>query len=150
MRTVIQRVAHATVTVAGEVVSEMGQGLLVLVGIAATDGPEDIVWLAKKIVNLRIFDDQNGTMNRSVLEIGGEITVVSQFTLHALTQKGNRPSYIKAAKPVVALPLYEAFVGHMAQVLGKPVGKGIFGADMQLALLNDGPVTLLLDTQNRE
>lgn len=150
MRTVIQRVAHAKVSVGEEVVSEMGPGLLVLLGIATTDGPEDIAWLAKKIVNLRIFDDRNGTMNQSVMEVGGAITVVSQFTLQALTQKGNRPSYIKAAKPEVALPLYKAFVGHVAQLLGKPVGTGVFGADMQLALLNDGPVTLVIDTQNKE
>lgn len=150
MRTVIQRVSRAKVTVAGEVISEIGQGLLVLLGIEAADGPEDIQWLSKKIVNLRIFDDDEGVMNRSVAAVGGDVIVVSQFTLHALVKKGSRPSYIKAAKPEIAIPLYEAFVRALEQALGKKVGTGVFGAAMEVELLNDGPVTLCIDTKNKE
>lgn len=150
MKAVIQRVSRASVQVDGELVSSMGPGLLLLLGIADNDGTEDLEWLVHKVANLRIFNDENGVMNRSVLERGGEMIVVSQFTLQALTKKGNRPSYIKAARPEVAIPLYEAFVRRMEEVLGRTVGTGIFGADMKVELLNDGPVTLLIDTKNRE
>jgi len=150
MRAVIQRVSNASVTVDGEKIASIGQGLLVLLGIEDADGKEDIEWLSKKMVNLRIFNDDDQVMNRSVLDLGGEVIVVSQFTLHALTKKGNRPSYIKASKPDVAIPIYEAFVKRLEQDLGKEVGTGIFGADMKVELLNDGPVTILIDTKNRE
>jgi len=150
MKAVIQRVSKASVRVEGELISSMGPGLLVLLGIADNDGREDLEWLVHKVANLRIFNDENGVMNRSVLELGGELIVVSQFTLQAQTKKGNRPSYIKAARPEVAIPLYEAFVARMEKVLGKKVGTGIFGADMKVELLNDGPVTLLIDTKNKE
>lgn len=150
MRAVIQRVSSASVTVDGEKTASIGQGLLVLLGIEDADGKEDIEWLSKKMVNLRIFNDDDEVMNRSVLDLGGEVIVVSQFTLHALTKKGNRPSYIKASKPDVAIPIYEAFVKRLEQDLGKEVGTGIFGADMKVELLNDGPVTILIDTKNRE
>lgn len=150
MRAVIQRVSNASVTVDGEKTASIGQGLLVLLGIEDADGKEDIEWLSKKMVNLRIFNDDDEVMNRSVLDVGGEVIVVSQFTLHALTKKGNRPSYIKASKPDVAIPIYEAFVKKLEQDLGKEVGTGIFGADMKVELLNDGPVTILIDTKNRE
>ena len=150
MRTVIQRVQHASVTIDGILKSKIGVGMLVLVGIEDRDTEEDIEWLCKKICNLRIFDDENGVMNRSVVEIGGEILVVSQFTLHASTKKGNRPSYLKASKPEVAIPLYEAFCEKMGLHLGKAVQTGTFGADMKVELLNDGPVTILIDTQNKE
>lgn len=150
MKTVIQRVSKASVTVDGQAVSSIGYGLLVLLGIEDADGKEDIDWLSQKIVNLRIFNDDDGVMNRSVLDVGGEIIVVSQFTLHALTKKGNRPSYIKASKPEVAIPMYESFVQKIEQDLGKKVGTGIFGADMKVELLNDGPVTITIDTKNKE
>lgn len=150
MRAVIQRVSRASVTVDGQVVSAIGQGLLVLLGIEDADGKEDTEWLSQKITNLRIFNDENGVMNRSVLDVGGNIIVVSQFTLHAQTKKGNRPSYIKASKPDVAIPIYEAFVQKMEQDLGKQIGTGIFGADMKVELLNDGPVTITMDTKNKE
>ncbi|RIV42864.1 D-aminoacyl-tRNA deacylase [Flagellimonas pelagia] len=150
MKTVIQRVSKASVTVDGQVVSSIGYGLLVLLGIEDADGKEDIDWLSQKIVNLRIFNDDDGVMNRSVLDTGGDIIVVSQFTLHALTKKGNRPSYIKASKPEVAIPMYESFVEKIEQDLGKKVGTGIFGADMKVELLNDGPVTITIDTKNKE
>lgn len=150
MKAVIQRVSRASVRVEGELVSSMGPGLLVLLGIADNDGTEDLEWLVHKVANLRIFNDEDGVMNRSVLELGGELIVVSQFTLQALTKKGNRPSYIKAARPELAIPLYEAFVERMEEVLGRKVGTGIFGADMKVELLNDGPVTLLIDTKNKE
>ncbi len=150
MRTLIQRVRHASVTIDGTVKSKIGTGLLVLVGIEDRDTQEDIDWLTKKIVNLRIFDDENGVMNRSVLEIGGEILVVSQFTLHASTKKGNRPSYIHASKPDFAIPMYEKFCAEMAVQLGKTIGTGTFGADMKVELLNDGPVTIWIDSQNKE
>lgn len=150
MRTVIQRVKHASVTIDGKVKSEIGSGLLVLLGIEDRDTEVDVVWLTKKVVNLRIFDDENGVMNRSVLESNGDILVVSQFTLHASTKKGNRPSYIKASKPDKAIPMYESFCEEMGLELGKPVGTGIFGADMKVSLLNDGPVTIVIDSQNKE
>lgn len=150
MRTVIQRVAHASVTIDSEVKSAIGKGLLVLVGIEDADTVEDIDFLTKKIVNLRIFDDENGVMNLSVKDIEGEILVVSQFTLHAATRKGNRPSYIKASKPDIAIPMYETFCKEMALQLGKEIGTGSFGADMKVELLNDGPVTIWIDSQNKE
>ncbi|NDV43442.1 D-aminoacyl-tRNA deacylase [Flagellimonas sediminis] len=150
MKTVIQRVSRASVTVDGQVVSSIDLGLLVLLGIEDADGKEDIDWLSQKIVNLRIFNDDDGVMNRSVLDVGGGIIVVSQFTLHALTKKGNRPSYIKASKPDIAIPMYNSFVQKIEQDLGKKVGTGIFGADMKVELLNDGPVTITIDTKNRE
>jgi D-aminoacyl-tRNA deacylase len=150
MRTVVQRVSMAHVSIAGQLTSQIGQGLLVLLGIEAADGPEDVEWLVKKLVHLRIFNDANGVMNRSVKEVNGEILVVSQFTLHAAVKKGNRPSYIKAARPEVAVPLYEAFVASLGQELGKSVGTGTFGADMQVELVNDGPVTIVIDTKNKE
>lgn len=150
MRAVIQRVSRASVEVDHAIVSSIGQGLLVLLGIEDMDTEEDIVWLSKKISNLRIFNDDEGVMNQSVLEVDGNIIVVSQFTLHAATKKGNRPSYIRAAKPEVAIPMYEQFVKSMELHMGKKVGRGIFGADMKVDLLNDGPVTILIDTKNRE
>ena len=150
MRAVIQRVSRASVTVEGQVVSAIGQGLLVLLGIEDADGKEDSDWLSQKITNLRIFNDADGVMNRSVLDVGGDIIVVSQFTLHAQTKKGNRPSYIKASKPDVASPIHEAFVQRMVQDMGKKVWTGIFGADMKVELLNDGPVTIMMDTKNKE
>ena len=146
MRAVIQRVSHASVTINGNCKSAIKEGLLVLVGIEEADGQEDIEWLCKKIVNLRIFDDENGVMNKSVLDVDGEILVISQFTLHASTKKGNRPSYIKAAKHEVSVPLYETFCNELSISLGKQVGTGEFGADMKVELLNDGPITLLLDS----
>lgn len=150
MRAVIQRVSRASVTVEGKVISKIQYGLLVLLGIENADSREDIEWLSRKIVNLRIFNDDDGVMNESLLDIDGEVIVVSQFTLHAATKKGNRPSYIKAAKPDVAIPLYEKFVLQMERDLGKKVDTGIFGADMKVALLNDGPVTISIDTKNKE
>ncbi len=150
MRVLIQRTKHASVTIEGRCKSAIKQGLLVLVGIEDSDGKEDIEWLCKKIVNLRIFDDENGVMNRSVLDIEGEILVVSQFTLHASTKKGNRPSYIRASKPEIAIPLYETFCKELSLSLGKEVGTGEFGADMKVELLNDGPVTIWMDTKNKE
>lgn len=150
MRAVIQRVSSASVTIHEYVRASIGKGLLVLLGIEDADGPEDIAWLSAKIVNLRIFDDENGVMNRSVLDVSGELLLVSQFTLHASTKKGNRPSYIKASKPDIAVPLYEAFIRQLETDLCKPIGTGIFGADMQVALVNNGPVTIIIDTQNKE
>ncbi|MDC6361334.1 MULTISPECIES: D-aminoacyl-tRNA deacylase [Flavobacteriaceae] len=150
MRAVIQRVSKASVTVEGENISSIGQGLLILLGIEDEDGKEDVEWLSKKVANLRIFNDGDDVMNLSVLDVGGDVIVVSQFTLHALTKKGNRPSYIKASKPDVAIPIYEEFVEKMEKELGKEVGTGIFGADMKVELLNDGPVTIIIDTKNRE
>lgn len=150
MRAVIQRVAKASVTVEGIVVSKIEKGLLILLGIEDADGKEDIEWLSRKIANLRIFNDPKGVMNLSLLDIDGTALVVSQFTLHASTKKGNRPSYIKAAKPPVSIPLYEKFVQQLEIDLNKKVGTGVFGADMKVALLNDGPVTVLIDTKNRE
>ena len=150
MRVVIQRTRHASVSIGGQTKSAIGQGMLILVGIEESDGQEDIDWLCHKIVNLRIFDDENGVMNRSVLDYGGDILVVSQFTLHASTKKGNRPSYIRAARPEISIPLYEQFCRDLGTALGKPVGTGEFGADMQVELLNDGPVTICMDTKNKE
>ena len=150
MRAVVQRVSKASVTVDGNVVSKIEEGLLVLLGIEDADTEEDIAWLSKKIANLRIFNDANGVMNRSILQEEGDAIVVSQFTLHAQTKKGNRPSYIKASKPEVAIPLYERFVHQLELDLGKKVGTGIFGADMKVELLNDGPVTIWIDTKNKE
>lgn len=150
MRAVIQRVSHASVTIDGEKTADIQTGLLILLGIEDADGQEDIDWLSAKIAKLRIFGDADGVMNLSVQEVNGDIIVVSQFTLHALTKKGNRPSYIKAARPEVAIPLYEAFVHQMGTELGKPVQTGTFGADMKVSLLNDGPVTIVIDTKNKE
>ncbi len=150
MKAVIQRTLNASVTVEGSRVSRIEKGLLVLLGIGDGDGVEDIEWLSRKIVNLRIFNDADGVMNRSLLEVGGDAIVVSQFTLQASTKKGNRPSYIKASRPEIAIPLYEQFISQMEADLGKKVGKGIFGADMQVELLNDGPVTIIMDTKNKD
>ncbi|NNE03477.1 MAG: D-tyrosyl-tRNA(Tyr) deacylase [Eudoraea sp.] len=150
MRAVIQRVSKASVTVDNKKVSEIGKGAMVLLGIEDADGIEDIQWLSRKIVNLRIFNDAQGVMNKSLIEVQGEAIVVSQFTLHAATKKGNRPSYIKAAKPDIAIPLYEQFVQQLRKDLGRPVGTGIFGADMKVQLINDGPVTIVIDTKNKE
>ncbi len=150
MRTVIQRVQHCSVTIDGQLKSNIGNGMLVLVGIEDRDTQEDIEWLCKKIANLRIFDDENGVMNRSVIETGDEVMVVSQFTLHASTKKGNRPSYIHASKPDFAIPMYESFCAEMGLQIGKNVATGVFGADMKIELLNDGPVTILIDSQNKE
>ena len=150
MRAVIQRVSKASVTINGVKNAEIGNGLLILLGIVEEDTSEDIAWLCKKIVNMRIFNDSNGVMNDSLLDVNGDGIVVSQFTLHASTKKGNRPSYIKAAKPDVAIPLYEEFVSRFEQELGKTVGTGEFGADMKVELLNDGPVTIILDSKNRD
>lgn len=149
MVAVIQRVSYCSVTIEGFVKSKIDRGLLVLVGIEEADTDEDIDWLTSKIVAVRIFDDAAGVMNLSVQDIGGEILVVSQFTLHASTKKGNRPSYIKAAKPAVAIPLYEKFVRSVEEKLGKPVHTGEFGADMKVNLVNDGPVTIIIDTKNK-
>ena len=149
MRIVIQRVSHASVTIEGHCKSSIGKGMLILVGIEESDGQEDIDWLCKKIVNLRIFDDENGIMNRSILETAGEILAVSQFTLMARTKKGNRPSYIDAAKPEISVPLYEKFVQLLQKELQKEIKTGVFGADMQVGLINDGPVTIIIDSKNR-
>ncbi|MBF6641907.1 D-tyrosyl-tRNA(Tyr) deacylase [Flavobacterium sp. J49] len=150
MKAVIQRVSQASVTIEGQKVADIQQGLLVLVGFEDQDNQEDINWLTAKIANLRIFADENQVMNLSLKETNGEMIIVSQFTLHALTKKGNRPSYIKASKPDIAIPLYESFVAQMETELGKKVQTGQFGADMKVALLNDGPVTLIIDTKNKE
>lgn len=149
MRIVIQRVLEASVKIEGKIKSNIDQGALVLLGIENEDTQEDIDWLCGKISRLRIFNDENGVMNKSLLEVGGEAIVVSQFTLHASTKKGNRPSYIKAAKPDVAVPLYERFVVSLEKELGKSVGTGEFGADMKVSLINDGPVTISIDSKNR-
>ena len=150
MRAVIQRVSSASVTIDGQVKSSIGKGLLVLLGVGYEDGQEDIDWLVKKISGLRIFDDEAGVMNRSVVDVGGEALVVSQFTLMASTKKGNRPSYIHAAGHEIAVPLYESFCTALSEAVGKPVGTGEFGADMKVALVNDGPVTICIDTKNKE
>lgn len=150
MRVVIQRTGHASVTINGICKSAIQKGLMILIGIEETDGKEDIDWLCKKIVNLRVFDDENGVMNKSILDIGGDILVISQFTLHASTKKGNRPSYIRAAKPEISIPLYEQFCKELSLALGKEIGTGEFGADMKVELLNDGPVTICMDTKNKE
>ena len=150
MRAVIQRVSEASVTIEGQVNAKIGKGLLILLGIEDADTPADIEWLANKITRLRIFGDEAGVMNLSVQDVAGEIIVVSQFTLHASTKKGNRPSYLRASKPAIAIPMYEAFVEKIKTVSGCPVGTGEFGADMKVSLLNDGPVTILIDTQQKE
>lgn len=150
MRAVLQRVSETSVTIQGNTVAKIGPGLLILLGIEDADGREDIEWLAAKIVKLRVFGDDNGVMNLPIQETGGDIIVVSQFTLHAATKKGNRPSYIRAAKPEVAIPLYENFVEQLEKELGKKVQTGEFGADMKVALINDGPVTIIIDTKNKE
>ena len=150
MKAVIQRVSQSSVTINNEIVAQIQQGLLVLVGIEDADNQEDINWLTSKIANLRIFEDENEVMNLSLKDIDGEMIVVSQFTLHALTKKGNRPSYIKASKPEIAIPLYESFVQQIEIELGKKVQTGQFGADMKVSLVNDGPVTIIIDTKNKE
>jgi D-aminoacyl-tRNA deacylase len=150
MRVVIQRVTRASVTVDGKVHAQIGNGLLVLAGIEDADNREDIEWISGKIVNLRVFDDENGVMNVSVKEKGGDILLVSQFTLHASTKKGNRPSYVRASKPDIAIPLYKELVSQLSADLGKDIYTGIFGADMKVELLNDGPVTIVIDSKNKE
>ncbi|MBR5851947.1 MAG: D-tyrosyl-tRNA(Tyr) deacylase [Bacteroidaceae bacterium] len=150
MRVLIQRVKEASVTVDNEVISLIHNGLLVFVGITEDDDREDILWLTKKIANIRLFDDENGVMNRSVIDAGGDILAVSQFTLMASTKKGNRPSYIKAAKPDISIPLYEEFCSEMEIAVNKPIQRGVFGADMKVRLLNDGPVTIFIDSKNKE
>ena len=150
MKAVIQRVSQSSVTINEEIVAQIQQGLLVLVGIEDADIQEDINWLTSKIANLRIFEDENEVMNLSLKDIDGEMIVVSQFTLHALTKKGNRPSYIKASKPEIAIPLYESFVQQMEIELGKKIQTGQFGADMKVGLVNNGPVTIIIDTKNKE
>jgi len=150
MRAVLQRVREASVAIAGQIRGQISLGLLVLVAVEESDTAEDIEWLSGKIVRLRIFADDEGLMNRSVQEIGGEILLISQFTLFASTKKGNRPSYLRSAKPEVAIPLYEQFKSRLTQDLGKPIATGEFGADMQVSLVNDGPVTILMDSKNRE
>ena len=150
MRVLIQRVKKASVTVEGELISLINKGLLVFIGICEEDGDEDIEWLTKKIANIRLFDDENGVMNLSVTDIDGDILAVSQFTLMASTKKGNRPSYIKAAKPDISIPLYEKFCTEMEIAANRTIKRGIFGADMKVELINDGPVTIYIDSKNRE
>lgn len=150
MRVVIQRVTQANVVIEGKTNGEIGNGMMILVGIEETDSDEDIAWLTKKIVNLRIFDDENGVMNLSILDKGGEILLISQFTLHASTAKGNRPSYIKAAKPEISIPIYERFIKSLETAMGKSIATGIFGADMKVSLTNDGPVTIIIDSKRKE
>lgn len=150
MKVVIQRVSKSSVTIEGKKVASIEKGLLILLGIVDKDTRDDINWLSNKITNLRIFDDENGVMNKSIIDVQGDAIVVSQFTLHSSTKKGNRPSYIKAAKPDVAIPLYEAFVKQLQLDLGKSVQTGEFGADMKVELINDGPVTIIIDTKNKD
>ncbi len=150
MRAVLQRTAHASVKVDGQITGAIEKGLLVLVGIEDADTTEDLEWLSSKIVNLRIFDDENGVMNLSVNDVAGDVLLVSQFTLHASTKKGNRPSYIKASKPDFAVPMYEKMIVQLEQELGRKIQTGVFGADMKVELLNDGPVTIVIDTKNKE
>lgn len=150
MKVVVQRVSKASVTINNEKVASIGSGLLILLGIVNEDTQDDIEWLTRKIVNLRVFDDENGVMNKSLLDVDGDVIVVSQFTLHALTKKGNRPSYIKAAKPDIAIPLYENFIRQFENDLNKKIQTGQFGADMKVELLNDGPVTIIIDSKNLE
>ena len=150
MRTVVQRVRHASVTIDEQCVASIGQGMLLLVGFEDADEPNDLEWMAQKVANLRIFDDADGVMNRSVKDVDGELLVVSQFTLYASVKKGNRPSYIRAAKPDVAIPLYESFCETMSLQAGREVKTGVFGADMKVSLLNDGPVTIVIDTKHKE
>jgi D-tyrosyl-tRNA(Tyr) deacylase len=150
MRAVLQRTAFASVKVDGNITGSIQKGLLVLIGIEDADAVEDIEWLSSKIVNLRVFDDENGVMNLSVKDVDGDILLISQFTLHANTKKGNRPSYIKASKPDIAIPMYEKMITQLEKDLGKKIQTGIFGADMKVELLNDGPVTIMIDTKNKE
>lgn len=150
MRTVIQRVSHASVTIEGTVKSKIGAGYLILLGVEEADNEEDIDWLVRKITGLRVFDDEAGVMNRNIMDVGGDIIVVSQFTLMASYKKGNRPSWLRAAGHEHAVPMYEMFVAKLSEALGKPVGTGEFGADMKVELLNDGPVTICMDTKNKE
>lgn len=150
MRIVIQRVKHASVTIDGNVKSAIQQGYLILLGIGEDDNEEDISWLVKKVIGLRVFDDEQGVMNKSIMEVDGEILVVSQFTLMASYKKGNRPSYLRAARHEISIPLYNKFCKELSQALGKTVGEGEFGADMKVELLNDGPVTICMDTKNKE
>ncbi len=150
MRVVIQRVSEASVIVADKIVGQINKGLLVLIGIEDADSAEDVAWLSNKVCNLRIFNDADGVMNKSIIDYGGDILLVSQFTLHASTKKGNRPSYIKASKPPIAIPLYESMIRQLQTDLDKPIATGIFGADMQVALVNDGPVTIVMDSKNKE
>ena len=150
MRTVIQRVQHASVTIDGTVKSSIGKGLLLLLGVDESDTSEDVDWLVRKVAALRVFDDDNGVMNRSILDVQGEALVVSQFTLYASYKKGNRPSWFRAASHEISVPLYEEFCSKLSEALGKPVGTGEFGADMKVELLNDGPVTICMDTKNKE
>lgn len=149
MIVVIQRVSEASVNIEGRIKSQIGAGLMILLGIEEADGEDDIEWLSRKIVNLRVFPDGNEVMNRSLLDIKGDILLISQFTLHASTKKGNRPSYIKAAKPEIAIPLYEKMIIALEEELGKSIGSGEFGADMKVSLINDGPVTIVIDSKNR-
>ncbi|MBL6446446.1 D-tyrosyl-tRNA(Tyr) deacylase [Fulvivirga sp. 29W222] len=150
MIAVVQRVSESSVKIDGEIKGEIGHGLLVLLGIEDEDGEEDIQWLTRKIANMRIFEDENEVMNRSLLDVGGDLLLISQFTLHASTKKGNRPSYIKAAKPDVAIPLYERFITKMEGEIGKSIETGEFGADMKVGLVNDGPVTIIVDTKDKK
>lgn len=150
MRIVIQRVSHASVTINGEVKSAIGKGYLVLLGVCEEDSQEDVDWLVKKVIGLRVFDDENGVMNRSIMDVEGEILVVSQFTLFASYKKGNRPSWLRAARHEISVPLYESFCARLSEALGKEVGTGEFGAYMKVELLNDGPVTICMDTKNKE
>ena len=150
MRAVVQRVKHASVMISGSVYAVIGPGLLILLGIEDADGQEDIQWLSNKLINLRIFNDKEGVMNLSLPETGGDLLLISQFTLLAATKKGNRPSYIRASKPEIAVPLYEAMIHQLEKDLGKKIQTGIFGADMQVELMNDGPVTILIDTKQKD
>lgn len=150
MRIVIQRVSHASVTIEGNVKSQIGKGYLILLGVCEEDSQEDVDWLVKKVIGLRVFDDENGVMNRSIMDVDGEILVVSQFTLFASYKKGNRPSWLRAARHEISVPLYESFCARLSEALGKKVGTGEFGAYMKVELLNDGPVTICMDTKNKE
>jgi len=150
MRTVIQRVSKASVTIGGEIKSKIGKGYLILVGIEEADTAEDVSWLVRKIVGLRVFDDEAGVMNRSIMDVGGDVIAVSQFTLFASYKKGNRPSWLRAARHEISVPLYELFCNRLSEAIGKPIGTGEFGADMKVELLNDGPVTICMDTKEKE
>ena len=150
MRVVIQRVKRASVTIGGKIYSQIDTGLMVLVGFEAADSEDDISWMTKKLLGIRLFDDDNGVMNRSVLDVEGDILIISQFTLHARTKKGNRPSYISAAPPEIAIPLYEKFIAKIESGLGNPIATGVFGAEMMVELINDGPVTITIDSKRKE
>lgn len=150
MIAVVQRVSESSVKIEGKLKAEIGEGVMILLGVEDADNQEDVEWLSRKIVNMRIFKDEDGVMNKSLLEVNGDALVISQFTLHASTKKGNRPSYIKAAKPDIAIPLYEAFKKQLANDLGKDIGSGEFGADMKVSLVNDGPVTIIIDTKDKK